>query len=723
MKKEFIPVLGCSCVIEKDYAEFYLHNKHLRIDIDGEAIRKIVQLCNGTRNLEEILHETGKFWERGDIERLINELRGCGAIIDGTSYVSNVWQYTHNPSANVPKLDEEMIRAFVREADERDATITPDIALEVKSDSTVSALLKERVSTRTFSEVPLTEDELKQLLWGAYGKTTLGHRTTPSGGALFPLTLSVAIFRQIGDIRPGIYRISSPSPMVVGLSLINDDIYEFMHAFADPLVLDVQGPAAVLVISGVFEESCKKYGNRGVLYTVLEAGHAAQNVHISALALGLSTVEIGGFIEESLNAVLKLPETSTPLTSVFLGHKCEEKERTDPCLTVEWSVMSTEEYRAPFAMAYARVTNGLNKDWSCGRSASPSMAYTKASSEAREWASCGYSEGRTIPATISQLNDTVRPENIVAYQDWQYKESTFPFTPFNPDYIYEWVEGRDERTGSSVMILADQVFYPYTPSYARYTHANSSGVAAHPERTVALQNGVLELVERDSFMICHLNRLITDEILENSLSDNLRNRIDRLKSAGFEIHIKDVSLDLAPSILVFAQSEHHNYTTCSGAANFDPAAAISHALMEVESSVLYRLSHGSSPKIDPNSVNSPEDHDKLYGDPRYFRMADFHKISHKSIAMEEIGKNSCRTWADLLSNLELKGLRLITVPLYLPDELGGNAGLHILRSIIPGLVPISFGYGEEPWGMKRLELYRSERSMRRERSSFPHPYT
>jgi nitroreductase len=55
----------------------------------------------------------------------------------------------------------------------------------------------------------------------------------------------------------------------------------------------------------------------------LEAGHAAQNLLLQAVALGLGAVPIGAFYDDELQVALSLPVDHKPLYLIPVGHPDE----------------------------------------------------------------------------------------------------------------------------------------------------------------------------------------------------------------------------------------------------------------------------------------------------------------------------------------------------------------------------------------------------------------
>ena len=76
---------------------------------------------------------------------------------------------------------------------------------------------------------------------------------------------------------------------------------------------------AVLLFSAVYERTTGKYGHRGIRYVHMEVGHAAQNVCLQAIALGLNSVIIGAFEDAEVKMIVNLAAEEQPQYLVPIG--------------------------------------------------------------------------------------------------------------------------------------------------------------------------------------------------------------------------------------------------------------------------------------------------------------------------------------------------------------------------------------------------------------------
>ncbi len=62
--------------------------------------------------------------------------------------------------------------------------------------------------------------------------------------------------------------------------------------------------AAVFCWSAVFRRNMSKYGDRGMRYICMDAGHICQNLLLAATALGRPACPVAAFFDDELNAIL-----------------------------------------------------------------------------------------------------------------------------------------------------------------------------------------------------------------------------------------------------------------------------------------------------------------------------------------------------------------------------------------------------------------------------------
>ena len=162
-----------------------------------------------------------------------------------------------------------------------------------------------RRSHRTYQASPLTLADLATLLHAGYGitgsvrGTPQALRSAPSGGLLYPLELYAACHRVDG-LDLALYHYD---PLRHGLELVRPlaapvggELTPYGEALAES--------AAVVAVTGVFWRSRFKYGARAYRFTLIEAGHVAQNLLLAAAALHLAAVPVGGFYDRAVDAAL-----------------------------------------------------------------------------------------------------------------------------------------------------------------------------------------------------------------------------------------------------------------------------------------------------------------------------------------------------------------------------------------------------------------------------------
>jgi len=183
----------------------------------------------------------------------------------------------------------------------------------------VEEALARRRSIREFADEPLTINQVMQLLWAAQGitSTEYGFRTAPSAGGTYPLEIYL-VTRSSGvvGVEAGIYRYEPRSHTLIKM-IRGDFSHQLMAAALDQ---EWVGAAPIsFVIAVIFERTTSKYGERGVRYVWQETGHAAQNIYLQAVALGLGNVVVGGFHDTEVQKILGLSDFEKPAYVIPVG--------------------------------------------------------------------------------------------------------------------------------------------------------------------------------------------------------------------------------------------------------------------------------------------------------------------------------------------------------------------------------------------------------------------
>lgn len=180
----------------------------------------------------------------------------------------------------------------------------------------VARALWTRRSRRRYGRGRITLSEAGAVLWAAQGLAGRKvRRTAPSAGATYPLDAWLAS-AGVEGLEPGAYRYLTASHE---LELVREgDVREALAAAALGQGFIGEAPA-VVALSAVYARTMGRYGERGVRYVDIEAGAAAENLHLMAEALGLGTVMVGAFEEREVARLLGMAGDEVPLLLLPVG--------------------------------------------------------------------------------------------------------------------------------------------------------------------------------------------------------------------------------------------------------------------------------------------------------------------------------------------------------------------------------------------------------------------
>jgi SagB-type dehydrogenase family enzyme len=171
--------------------------------------------------------------------------------------------------------------------------------------------ISKRESVRSFSTKKIEVQKISQILWAAQGKRG-SKRMVPSAGATYPLEIFVML-KGRGFFH---YIIKDHSLKQISDSDLRKELanYSWNQAF-------IHEAGAVIIICADFSRTSTRYGERGSRYVYMEVGHCAQNIHLQAVALDLSSVPVGAFQDEQIKNLLELPENLEPIYIIPIAYQ------------------------------------------------------------------------------------------------------------------------------------------------------------------------------------------------------------------------------------------------------------------------------------------------------------------------------------------------------------------------------------------------------------------
>lgn len=211
----------------------------------------------------------------------------------------------------------------------KDHAVTAPVVLpKVATERGLRALLTSRRSTKHFDPaLPLTLGEASAVLWAAGGTTAPQHRVAPSAKATYPVAVTL-VAGDVDGLMAGCYAYDSARHVLTpGRS--GDHRRPLATATLDAGGWLTECPALLLLTADLdaahrrFPDQPTQHGER---FVWMEAGHAIQNVYLTAAERRLSTCLVAGLDDEEIATASRtlVPDHHAVLGIMALGFAASE---------------------------------------------------------------------------------------------------------------------------------------------------------------------------------------------------------------------------------------------------------------------------------------------------------------------------------------------------------------------------------------------------------------
>ncbi len=346
------------------------------------------------------------------------------------------------------------------------------------------------------------------------------------------------------------------------------------------------------------------------------------------------------------------------------------------------------------------------------------IAIIKAVGESVErYCSSFIDENNLVRATQKELKGkSIDLEKWVLFSEKQYAQPNFKYPKINSDTSLYWTQGFSISQDYPIWIPASLVYMPYLYRKDEPIFHNqiSTGLACGVNLASAIYRGILEVVERDAFMIVWHNRLNCPSLDTSNIEDSyVRSLLDVLDQAPVEYYIKVLTLDIEVTTLLVLVSNKNGcppHTVIGMAVDLDPLKALGRAL---EEGILVYLGLTRYQRENPvyerdpeyKQVVTPAKHGIIHAmEPELLETVQFLKENRNIMTLKDLPNyhnvdpvDACKLIVELLQkkDLETHVADLTTVDI-------DDVGFKVIRAIIPGMQPLDLDHAYPYLGGKRI---------------------
>ncbi|MBD3921744.1 TOMM precursor leader peptide-binding protein [Paenibacillus sp. PR3] len=362
---------------------------------------------------------------------------------------------------------------------------------------------------------------------------------------------------------------------------------------------------------------------------------------------------------------------------------------------------------------------------------------------------CGFAprgKRTVVYDSYSNLKDTAMdPSQVGFHVQEQFEQPEFPFAPYDPSAAMSWVWGYSFLQERPILVPERLGYYSFGFE-GGFVYETSNGCAIGGSLEEAILYGLLEVVERDSFLMTWYARLPVPRLDYRSSGDKeLMLMIERLRAvSGYDVQLYNTTMENGiPSIWAAAKggADQRLNLVCAAGAHLDPIRAAKGAIHELAVTITRmegrwheRQEEAEAMFHDASLVQSMEDHALLYSLPQSEERLGFLLDEQRPTRTFQEEFSSVWMNDDLTDDLlqVLQTFRSLKLDVIVIDQSSSETlrnGLHCVKVLIPGMLPMTFGHQfTRLVGLDRvLEVpmklgYTDHRLSPEELNPYPHPF-
>lgn len=370
-----------------------------------------------------------------------------------------------------------------------------------------------------------------------------------------------------------------------------------------------------------------------------------------------------------------------------------------------------QDYQLPFADVLINMPMLGGDEGVAGRSHSYVISEQTAILEGLE-RYCGMeARGKKTVIRDSYKNlqkDALNPERVGLHEEEQYRQLNFPFQPFQPDNQMNWVWGYSFLQDRPILVPERLAYYSLGLGEG-FVYETSNGCAIGSSMEEAIFHGIMEVIERDSFLLTWYATLPLVRLdLRSSNDPEVQLMADRIQEvSGYDLFFYNATMEHGiPSVFAIAKNRKASGVNliCAAGANSNPLHAVKSAMFE-----LAGMMHRRDEKLEKNrskyermlensyEVKTMEDHGMLYGLPEaegrlHFLLKNYDSVSTFAEEFTQPPKRMDlkEDLVDLLERFRRLDLEIIVVDQSNPVI--KRNGLACVKVLIPGMLPMTFGH-------------------------------